>query len=157
MAADAKRGITLTGVAVAAFAGVTALLLLPGYFKSWEAEPPGDAAFYVQRAFETRQRVFHEDGHFGRIEAGAAFGEVTRFDCARSAAARREFGWRGAREVLFDCVSVFSDGSGKSYAWVFRLAPDDDPLNQPSPEGYRAIHIDIDDVIDILEAEGLWP
>lgn len=145
----------LTRLAVAAFAVTTLVLLLPGYLASWQAEPPEDAGFYVAQAFERRTRVFDQEGSFGRLPAEARYGAVTSFACARSASARREFSWRGAREVLFDCPAVFTDAEGRPYRWVFRLIPDDDALSEPSPEGYRTLHIDAGDARDLLEREGL--
>ncbi|MEQ8895800.1 MAG: hypothetical protein RID23_01825 [Roseovarius sp.] len=156
MAGRATFGRTLTRGAVVAFAVVTALLLVPGYFERASAMPPEDGGFYVGQAFERRSRVFHEDGHFGRIAAGVEFGRVTAFSCAGSAEARREFGWRGAREVMFDCPATFEDGEGRGYAWTFRLVPEDDPLKDPSPEGYRTMHIPPEAAREIVVEGGLF-
>lgn len=147
----------LTKVAVVAFAVVTALMLVPGYLERASAKPPEEAEFYVRQAFERRARVFHGDGSFGRLPSGAVFGAVTAFSCHGSAAARREFGWRGAREVMFDCPAAFEDAAGNGYAWVFRLIPDEDALNEPSPEGYRTMHIPAEDAREILTEGGLFP
>lgn len=147
----------LTRISVVAFVLVTLVLLLPGYLKRWQTPVPQDAGFYTAQAFEQRTRVFHGDGHFGRLAASLRLGEVVTFECISSASARREFGWRGAREVVYDCPAVFRDTNGAEYAWVFRLIPDDDPLAGPSPEGYRTLHIDAGAARDILEARGLFP
>ncbi|AHB86018.1 hypothetical protein KQ247_15490 [Ruegeria pomeroyi] len=147
----------LTRISVAAFALVTLALLLPGHLKRWQAPVPRDGAFYTTQAFERRTRVFHGDGHFGRLAAGLRLGEVVSFECISSAAARREFGWRGAREVIFDCPTVFRDTGGAEYTWVFRLIPNDDPLTNPAPEGYGTFHIDAGEARAILEAQGMFP
>lgn len=144
-----------TRVAVSAFAITTLILLLPGYLSSWQAEPPRDAAFYISQAFERRSRVFDSEGSFGRLPADAAFGAVTTFSCERSAAARLEFGWRGARELLYDCPAAFKDEQGRTYTWVFRLISDDDPAAASSPEGYRTMHIDVIEARLLLEQEKL--
>lgn len=157
MSESRSSGKTLTSVAVVAFVIVTTLLLLPGYLAKWSATPPEDAKFYATQAVERRARVFHADGSFGRIPAGASFGRVVSFDCEASGAARREFGWRGAREVLFDCPVVFEDSEGRGYAWVFRLIPDEDTTADPSPEGYRTMHIDAAEARAILTALGQMP
>lgn len=148
---------TLTRIAVIAFAVVTAVLLLPGYLTSWQAVPPVDAEFYVAQAFERHTRVFDEAGKFGRLPSDADYGAVTSFTCSRSSAARREFGWRGAREVLFDCPAAFTDAAGQTYAWVFRLIPDTDIAAGPSPEGYRTQHIDAEEAGAILRDLRLMP
>lgn len=111
----------------------------------------------MAQAFERRTRVYDETGHFGRLPADAVFGAVTSFDCAASSAARREFGWRGAREVLFDCPATFTDTAGRAYASVFRLIPDDDFAGDPSPEGYRTRGIDVLEVRRILIHLGRLP
>jgi|GEM_PF-2078789 len=157
MAAGKPFPKTLTRIAVVAFAVVTAALLLPGYLTSWQAVPPVDAEFYVAQAFERRMRVFDPAGKFGRLPADAVYGEVISFDCARSTSARREFGWRGAREVLFDCPAEFADAQGRAYAWVFRLIPDTDVAAEPSPEGYRTLHIDAGEARIILTDLGKMP
>lgn len=157
MAANTRFHTWLTRLAVGAFALTTLVLLLPGHLASWQAVPPADAAFHVAQAFERRTRVFDEDGRFGRLPAGAAFGAVAAFSCARSPAARRTVSWRGAREVLFDCPAAFSDADGRSYVWVFRLIPDDDAAAGPSPEGYRTLHIDAGAARDLLEQAGMFP
>lgn len=152
-----RKGLSkgVTRFAVAAFAITTLVLLLPGYLTSWQAEPPRDAEFYVSQAFERRQRVFDESGAFGRLPADAAFGDVTMFSCARSAAARLEFGWRGARERLYDCPAVFRDQEGRAYTWVFRLIADEDAAAAAAPEGYRTLHIDAIDARVLLEQKKL--
>lgn len=157
MSKPRSSGTTLTTVAVAGFVIVTALLLIPGYFEKWSAKPPEDAVFYASQAVERRTRVFHADGTFGRIPAGVGFGRVLSFECGTSREARREFGWRGAREILFDCPIQFEDMGGQAYTWVFRLIPDTDPAADPSPEGYRPMHIDAEEARDILTARGLMP
>ena len=145
----------MTRFVVGAFAVTTLVLLLPGYLSSWQAEPPREAAFFVKQAFERRARVFDADGTFGRLPAEAAFGTVTAFSCARSSAARLEFGWRGAREVLFDCPAAFQDQNGRAYTWVFRLIADDTEAAGLSPDGYRILHIDVIDARVLLERSGL--
>lgn len=157
MSEPRSSGKTLTTVAVVAFVIVTTLLILPGYLAKWSAKPPEDAVFYATQAVERRTRVFHEDGSFGRIPAGASFGRVVSFECGPSSEARREFGWRGAREVLFDCPILFEDSEGREYAWMFRLIPDEDPAADPSPEGYRTMHIDAAEARAILTALGQMP
>jgi len=145
----------MTRILVGAFAVTTLILLVPGYLTSWQAKPPRDADFYIGQAFERRTRVFDEDGRFGRLPADAAFGAVTAFSCTRSTAARLEFGWRGARELLFDCPAAFNDRNGRAYVWLFRLIADDDVAADPSPEGYRTLHIDVIDARMLLERSGL--
>ena len=147
----------LTRVAVVAFVLVMALMLLPGYLERWSAEPPAEAAFYVRQAVDRKARVFHGDGSFGRMPSEVRFGRVTAFSCEGSDAARREYGWRGAREVMFDCPATFEDAEGNAYAWVFRLIPEDDPINEPSPEGYRTMHIPAEEAREILTEGGLIP
>ncbi|MGR3313057.1 MAG: hypothetical protein ACU0D2_06795 [Roseovarius indicus] len=147
----------LTRVAVVAFVIVTAVMLLPGYIERWSAEPPEDAEYYVRGAVDRKARVFHDDGSFGRMPSDVTFGRVTSFSCEGSAAATREYGWRGAREVLFDCPATFEDGEGNGYAWVFRLIPEDDPIREPSPEGYRTMHIPAADARVLLVERGLFP
>jgi len=145
----------LTRLAVAAFAITTLVLFLPGYLASWLATPPADAEFYVAQAFERRTRVFDGQGKFGRLPADADFGSVTSFSCARASSGRREFGWRGAREVIFECPAVFTDTQGRSYQWVFRLIAEHDVISDPSPEGYRTLGIDAGDARALLERQKL--
>lgn len=147
----------LTRVAVVAFVIVTALMLVPGYLERARAKTPEDAEFYVRWAVDRRARVFHGDGSFGRMPAGVTFGRVTSFSCESSAAATREYGWRGAREVMFDCPATFEDGEGNGYGWVFRLIPEEDRLKAPSPEGYRTMHIPAEEAREILTEGGLFP
>ena len=147
----------MTGIAVAAVSVVTAALLVPGYVGRLTAKTPEDAEFYVRQAFEWRARVFDETGRFARLPAGTAFGAVLVFSCATSRAARRDYGWRGAREVLFDCPVQFEDSEGRTYTWVFRLIPEDDILNKPSPEGYRTMHIPAEAARLLLTEQGLLP
>jgi len=154
---SSRKGLSkgMTRFVVAAFALTTAVLLLPGYFQSWQAATPRDAEFYVKEAFERNTRVIYGDGSFNRLPREADFGAVTSFSCSRSSAARREFGWRGARELLFDCPAAFTDQEGRTYTWVFRLIGADDTQRGVSPEGYGTIHIDVIDALDILEQENL--
>ncbi|MEM7733915.1 MAG: hypothetical protein AAF280_14200 [Pseudomonadota bacterium] len=154
MADPSKSSNRVTGIAVGAFVVVTAVLLLPGYIARWSAEPPDAAEYQVRYAIETKTRVFDGEGRFGRIPGDVGFGKITAFSCEPSREARREFGWRGARELIFDCPSTFEDASGGTYAWVFRLIPDEDA---PSPDGYRTMHIPAEEARIILEENGMFP
>ncbi|MEM8743053.1 MAG: hypothetical protein AAGF14_00285 [Pseudomonadota bacterium] len=131
----------LTTVAVAAFCVVTAALLLPGYYKNATTPEPTAYVHYLTEFIERRQRVFGVNRPFGRLPANTQLGEMERFECARSADARREFSWRGARELLFDCAVVFTDTENRRWASVIRLAHD----GKTPPEGYSwhsGAHID---------------
>lgn len=155
--ADAPQSSAwLTRIAVLAFGGVTALLLLPGYMDRWTTDPPQDAQFYVRQAFEDRLRVYDEEGRFGRIPGDAAFGRVTSFFCEGSSEARREFGWRGAKELIFDCPAQFEGSDGRGYVWVFRLIKQD-PASDVSPEGYGRMHTPEEEAYQILQQNDLYP
>ncbi|MEM9107987.1 MAG: hypothetical protein AAGC96_20280 [Pseudomonadota bacterium] len=131
----------LTTVAVLAFGIVTAALLLPGYYKNAATPPPTAYQHYLNEFIESRQRAFGVNVPFGRLPAETRLGELERFDCTRSADARREFSWRGAREMLFDCAVVFTDTKNQRWASVIRLHHD----GETPPEGYSwnsSAHID---------------
>lgn len=141
-----KPNKLLTTIAVCAFFVVTAALLLPGYNKN--ATTPRPAAFehYLKEFIEARQRVFGVNVPFGRLPRGTQLGDMERFDCAWSADARRELSWRGARELLFDCVVVFTDTEDRRWASVIRLAHD----GETPPEGYSwssPAHIDKGEIL----------
>lgn len=138
---DARSNKVLTTIAVLAFAIATAALLLPGHYKNATTPRPTAYEHYLTEFIERRQRVFGVDGSFGRLPAATQLGEMERFECARSADARREFSWRGARELVFDCAVVFTDTQNRRWASVIRLAHD----GQTAPEGYSwhsSAHID---------------
>jgi hypothetical protein len=157
MSQDRSIAGRITSLALVGFAVTTFILVAPGYFTSISATPPADGAFQVAKAFEVRARVFHEDGYFGRMDTEARFGGVIAFSCAGSSEARREFGWRGAREVMFDCPARFNDDLGREYAWVFRLVPANEDTVDASADGYRAIHIPAEDARALLTRAGLFP
>ncbi|MGI3171502.1 hypothetical protein ACRARG_20305 [Pseudooceanicola sp. C21-150M6] len=154
---DARARKIWSSALVAALACVTAALLLPGYLTRAAAVPPTEGSYFVRRAFDIHTRVYDAAGTFGRLSSTAQYGAVTSFDCAPSAVARREFGWRGAREVIFDCPATFTDSEGRSYAWVFRVLPADDTDENVSPDGYRTMGIDAAEAHGILAARGLLP
>lgn len=139
---DASRfNRILTTVAVSAFVVVTAALLLPGYFKNATTPQPAAYSHYLTEFIEGRQRVFGVNGSFGRLPAATQLGEIETFECDRSADARREFGWRGARELVYDCAVVFTDTQNQRWASVIRLSHD----GETPPEGYSwnsSAHID---------------
>ncbi|GAB5468978.1 MAG: hypothetical protein Kilf2KO_20080 [Rhodospirillales bacterium] len=119
---------------------------MPGYYKDATTPPPTAYEHYLNQFIESRQRVFGVDVPFGRLPAATQLGEMERFACARSADARREFSWRGARELLFDCAVVFADTEGRRWATVIRLSHD----GETPPEGYSwnsSAHIDKADIL----------
>lgn len=127
----AGRG-TLRNIAVAAFVIVTAALILPAYLKNATTPTPTDHKSYVVGLIETRGRVFGLGGTFGRLPADTELQEIERFECLRAQDAQREFGWRGAYELLFDCAVVFRDTKTRRWATVIRLIYD----GETPPEGY---------------------
>lgn len=146
MAKAPRSRSVLTTIAVSAFVIVTAALLLPGYLKNATTPAPAAYEHYLTEFIEDRQRVFGVGVSFGRLPAGTQLGEMERFECARSADARREFSWRGARELLFDCAVVFTDTENRRWASVIRLAHD----GETPPEGYSwnsSAHIDKADIL----------
>jgi hypothetical protein len=146
----------ITNLATIAFVLTTSALLLPGYIKQWRAPEPVDAAFYVNDLIEQRARVFDATGKFDRIPAGVTLQEVEFFACARSASGPREFGWRGARPVIWDCPVVFMTDAGRFF-YAVRLEPSDDPIAKLSDEGYRTIGIDVLEARALLEGVGQLP
>ncbi len=143
-------------IASAALVLVTAALLLPGYVAQWRAAEPVDAGFYVTDLIERRARVFDATGRFDLIPAGVTLQEVEYFTCARSSSGPREFGWRGARPVIWDCPVVFVTDAGRFF-YAVRLEPSDDPIAKLSDEGYRTIGIDVLEARALLEGVGRLP
>ncbi|MEX0282409.1 MAG: hypothetical protein AB3N13_14595 [Arenibacterium sp.] len=146
----------LATFATIAFVLTTSALLLPGYIASWRAAAPVEAEFYVTQLITTRTRVFDASGKFARLPADQSLLSIEHFTCARSTSARREFEWRGARAIVWDCPVVFTTEAGQ-YTYVLRLVPDDDPIAEVSTEGYRTTGIDVEEAWDILEAVGRMP
>ncbi|MEX0338338.1 MAG: hypothetical protein AB3N11_04785 [Arenibacterium sp.] len=146
----------LTKFATIAFVLTTSALLLPGYIKAWRAVSPVEAEFYVTQLITSRARVFDASGKFARLPADQNLLSIEHFSCARSTSARREFQWRGARAIIWDCPVVFTTEAGQ-YTYVLRLVPDDDPIAKVSSEGYRTTGIDVEAAWDILEAVGRMP
>lgn len=153
MANASRSNKALTTIAVVLFGLVTAALLLPGYYKNATTAPPSAYEHYLTEFIESHQRVFGVNVPFGRLPAETQLGQVETFECARSADARREFEWRGARELLFDCAVVFTDTENQRWASVIQLRHD----GETPPEGYSwnsGAHID---KYDILFDLGLVP
>ena len=146
----------LTKIATVGFVVVTTALLLPGYITSWRAMAPVEAEFYTAQLITSRARVFDASGDFGRLPTDQSLLSIEHFTCARSTSARREFEWRGARAIVWDCPVVFTTDAGQ-YTYVLRLVPDDDPIAPVSTEGYRTTGIDVEEAWDILEAVGRMP